>query len=135
MASGDKTYIADKPTQDAILEKVNSIDSTKATETTLEEVKSLINQMISTPSSPIKHIQRGNVKIYQKQTNVTLSGFTDINKMVVSTVIFDYEQRLSFGEDGGITLTENKLTFNHESTYGTGSYDTFAVYYQVVEYI
>ena len=139
MASGDKTYIADKPTQEEILEAVNGLEASKAKQSTVDELKILVNQLISTPSSPIRHIQRGVVKVDYDPVNVTLSGFSNENKMIVliNGVNSDYESATgnsSVTGHIGVLNSISKLTISQSNTLDRSSAES-NVSYQVIEFM
>lgn len=139
MASGDKTYIADKSTQTAILEAVNGLDASKAKQSTVDELKSLVNQLISTPSSPIRHIQSGVVEVGYRNTTVTLSGFSNENKMIVLINGVNSAYESATGNSSvtghiGVLNSISKLTISQSNTLDRSTVES-NVSYQVIEFM
>lgn len=101
--------------------------------TALEEKIAQLEQTIKA-ISPIKHIQRGKITISGTSAGVTLTGFTNLNKMIVLLDGVGYNEangQQNYGVHvSSLTLTNLTIATSSSHNWATGGYHS----YQVIEF-
>lgn len=129
--------LADKVTLDEVKAVNDEIKNMIGTEiaTQLSNLKNeLMTAMSSSSSGCVRHIQRGTIKGTSTELNVTLTGFSDVSKMMV---LLDGRDEKGNGDNYTEsifpylkTLTTSKLTIGKP----VGTYCEWLISYQVIEF-
>lgn len=136
VGSPNTDNLAKEATLVELQEEVTHLAKEVTLETLLEEVNNLAIKLNNTPSGLVKRIQRGVTSVYHNSSsNVSLTGFTDLSKMIVlinGTTYQSSDSSLSIGVYVK-ELTLSQLTLHPScSVLSHGGHGN--VSYQVIEF-
>lgn len=125
MVSGDiLSAIASQKTLEEVKERLGKIGSSG------KDISEILEELLSQPKI-IKHIQRGTVTMSTLTKNVTLAGFSNINKMIV--LINGVGERDANVDKGSVSPCVTQLTVSSLSLkVCEKSSETYS--YQVIEF-